>query len=382
MYANNVRFDGIPYPGEVTADGQLLIGSTASPNIRVNTLTAGSGIGITNGPGTIQISSASGGMAYLQVSIDTVMSVNTCYTPIGGVALNFTLPSTPVLGDVVEIISQNTQWNLVGPELTVVAIGARTAKLSPLGGFYISPITITDSLTLRFTGTETDKLGNVYNVWTAEGSIGNYLIVDPLGGNIAANAIDLVSSGIPIYDGLGYFTSTTTTQYAPLVGDASNAITSIGPLTDGQLLIGSTGNNPSASTLTAGTNIGITNASGSVTINVQGLTNLTTWKTITADQTAVVGEGYFCNKAGLLSLSLPASSAVGDVIEVANINTALGVTITQGANQEIFFGSGHSTNGAAGSYSSTDVGDCLKLVCRTANLEWQLVSNEGNWTPA
>jgi hypothetical protein len=117
-------------------------------------------------------------------------------------------------------------------------------------------------------------------------------------------------------------------------------------------------------------------------LGVQTLNNITTWKTITADQTAVVGEGYFCNKAGLLSLALPATSAVGDVIEVANINTALGVTITQGANQEIFFGSGHSTNGVAGSYSSTALGDCLKLVCRVANLEWQVVSSEGNWTPA
>jgi hypothetical protein len=55
MFADNVRFDGAEQPGQVTTDGQLLIGSTVAPNIRVSTLTAGSGISITNGSGTITI---------------------------------------------------------------------------------------------------------------------------------------------------------------------------------------------------------------------------------------------------------------------------------------------------------------------------------------
>jgi len=44
----------------------------------------------------------------------------------------------------------------------------------------------------------------------------------------------------------------------------------VGPLTDGQLVIGSTGNAPQAQTLTAGTGITITNAPGSVTIAATG----------------------------------------------------------------------------------------------------------------
>lgn len=56
MYADNVDFTGgSPVSAKVTTDGQLLIGATASPNIRVNTLTAGTGIAITNGAGTISI---------------------------------------------------------------------------------------------------------------------------------------------------------------------------------------------------------------------------------------------------------------------------------------------------------------------------------------
>ena len=110
------------------------------------------------------------------------------------------------------------------------------------------------------------------------------------------------------------------------------------------------------------------------------IANLPAWKVITADQTAVVGEGYFCNKAGLLSLTLPAASAVGDIIEVSNINTAIGIKIVQGAGQQIFKGVLSSTLGIGGSLTSIAIGDSLKLVCRVADTFWQVVSSEGAWT--
>ncbi len=60
LYADNVDFSGgFPVSGKVTSDGELLIGSSVAPNIRVSTLTAGSGIAITNGEGSITISSSS-----------------------------------------------------------------------------------------------------------------------------------------------------------------------------------------------------------------------------------------------------------------------------------------------------------------------------------
>ena len=55
MWADNVRFDGTGYPGAVTTDGQLLIGSTAAPNIRVGTPTGSGGITITPGAGALSI---------------------------------------------------------------------------------------------------------------------------------------------------------------------------------------------------------------------------------------------------------------------------------------------------------------------------------------
>lgn len=57
MFSDNLDFTGaIPPVGNFTANGQLAIGSTAAPHIRVNTLTPGVGVSIVNGPGTITIS--------------------------------------------------------------------------------------------------------------------------------------------------------------------------------------------------------------------------------------------------------------------------------------------------------------------------------------
>lgn len=64
MFADNVDFTGSSVSSgsaKVLLNGQLLIGSTVAPHIRVATLTAGSNITITNGNGTIQIASSGGG---------------------------------------------------------------------------------------------------------------------------------------------------------------------------------------------------------------------------------------------------------------------------------------------------------------------------------
>lgn len=62
LFADNVDFSGgvVPQP-QITLNGQLLIGSTALPHIRTNTLTAGSGISITNGAGSITIATTGAG---------------------------------------------------------------------------------------------------------------------------------------------------------------------------------------------------------------------------------------------------------------------------------------------------------------------------------
>src|SRR5437879_4910685 len=63
VYADNVDFRGVqPVVGQITTNGQLLIGSTASPNIRAGSLaSAGGTITITTGAGTINLEAAGAG---------------------------------------------------------------------------------------------------------------------------------------------------------------------------------------------------------------------------------------------------------------------------------------------------------------------------------
>ncbi len=193
------------------------------------------------------------------------------------------------------------------------------------------------------------------------------------------NAINLNGTGIAKYDGAGTFSAITVTNHSVLIGAASNGITSLA-LTNGQLAIGNTGNDPSAATLTAGAGVTITNGAGSITIS-SGTGGLT-WSVITVDQTVVVGNGYICNKAGLLTLTLPASPAVGDMFAVTGINTALGWKIGQPATQQIFMGTSSTTVGTGGSLASINIRDSLVLVCVVAGTAavWNVIDSMGNIT--
>lgn len=105
-----------------------------------------------------------------------------------------------------------------------------------------------------------------------------------------------------------------------------------------------------------------------------------TWSIITADQTASTNNGYICNKASALVLTLPTASSVGDYLRVTGINTALGWKIAQAASQQIFFGTSTTTSGTSGSLQSSATRDAIELVCLTANLTWQVLSSIGNIT--
>jgi hypothetical protein len=162
------------------------------------------------------------------------------------------------------------------------------------------------------------------------------------------------------------------------VGGASNAITSIA-LTNGQLAIGSTGADPSAATLTAGTGVTITNGAGSITVNAAG--GGLTWTVVTGTtQAAAVNNGYIANNAGLVTVTLPSTSAVGDTVAVTGINNATGWKVAQNAGNQIFFGTASSTSGTGGSLASTNTRDVVYLVCMVANGAWNVVGSIGNIT--
>lgn len=81
---------------------------------------------------------------------------------------------------------------------------------------------------------------------------------------------------------------TGTTNHAIQLGNASGSLTSLGVATNGQLPIGSTGADPILATLTAGNNITITNGAGSITIDANGGGELAITALTSADSTYTV----------------------------------------------------------------------------------------------
>jgi hypothetical protein len=124
----------------------------------------------------------------------------------------------------------------------------------------------------------------------------------------------------------------------------------------------------SASTSGAGSTVTITSTGGGLTwteITVVGPTSM------------AVDNGYVANNAAQVGLLLPLTAAFGSVIQVVN-EGAGGWQITQNAGQQILIGASSSTVGVGGNITSTGVGDCIAMVCITANTTWRVFSSNGN----
>jgi hypothetical protein len=170
----------------------------------------------------------------------------------------------------------------------------------------------------------------------------------------------------------------TLTAHSIISGNGDADVAMLGPLTDGQLLIGSTGNAPAAATLTAGAGISIANAAGSIT-----LSTLTTFNWLAVPGVAVnpmvAGTGYLVENAALTTFTLPAVAAKFDEFEIVGLG-ATGWTIAQNAGQTIHLLSSNTTVGVAGSLASTHFRDRIRIMCVVANTEFTVRSSIGTFT--
>lgn len=164
----------------------------------------------------------------------------------------------------------------------------------------------------------------------------------------------------------------TLTQHGVLLGEAAGTIVATAALTNGQLLIGSTGADPVPASLTAGANVTITPGAGTLTIAATAATPVFSNVTGTS-QTMAAGGQYLANNSGLVTFTLPATAAVGTVMLIASAGANIGGwTVAQGTGQSVQVGNVVSTAGATGSVSSTSSsgGDSLEIVCTVANTTW------------
>jgi hypothetical protein len=134
-------------------------------------------------------------------------------------------------------------------------------------------VSVTNKNTLNFKGIK--SLDGLLTVATASNNI--TLQVNPANINLALcnNATSLfvtgpvsltsgISGTLPVANGgTGLATLTANSLF---VGNGTSALTALGVATNGQIPIGRTGLSPVLATLTAGTNVTVTNGSGSISI--------------------------------------------------------------------------------------------------------------------
>lgn len=203
----------------------------------------------------------------------------------------------------------------------------------------------------------------------------------------ATSGIPLVSQGAasnPAYStavvaGGGTSSTSFNINGAVISGATTTSALTALTLADGQLVIGSTGVSPVASTLTPGSGISITNGAGSITIATSG--GGTSWVDVTGTtQTVAVNTSYLSNNAGAVTFTLPATATLGDVFRIAGVQGSW--SLAQNANQQVLIGNAATTVGVGGSLSSTNAGDCIQLVATNtgASTVWRVISSMGNIT--
>ena len=160
----------------------------------------------------------------------------------------------------------------------------------------------------------------------------------------------------------------TTANSAMLYTNSTGVPAFSASMTNGQVMVGSTGASPAPATLTAGTGVTITNAAASITVSATG--GGMTWTEVTGtSHSMAIDSGYIANNGSLVTLTLPSTAAVGTAISVIG-KGAGGWLIAQNTGQSIRISGSTTTVGVGGSLASNTAGDSINLICTTANTVW------------
>jgi len=169
------------------------------------------------------------------------------------------------------------------------------------------------------------------------------------------------------YNNAGSFGGVTGANSATLVTTSAGVPAMTASMTNGQILIGSTGATPVPATLTAGAGISIAESAGGITI--AGTGSGIGWTEVTGTtQAGAADSGYVINNAGVVTVTLPATAAFGTIISIVG-KGAGGWKIDHGTGQNIQVGAS-STTPTTGSVASTNQFDSIDLICTTADTTW------------
>ena len=368
LYGDNVDFSGAAIPAPtMVADGQLLIGSTALPNIRVGTLTAGTGVSITNASGSITIGLSGSGVAVEHLTGNTGGVLNpdgsNNFTTIGAGSITIAGVGSTLTTQLTGLTNHAIQIGAGTATLTQLATTATAGQVLQSAGAAADPAYSTATYPSVATGTGT--------ILRADGT--NWVATTSTYPNTNAVSTLLYASSSNVMGALA------TTNRAALSTNSTGVPTWLA-LTDGQLVVGSSAGSPAAASITstAGT-IAVTLGSNTINLEVTGAG--VSWTDVTgATQAMSVENGYITDRGAGVVYTLPATAALGsEIIVVGKLGLA---TITPNILQQILIGSASGTVGVTGTAVSTNVGDCITLIATTsgASTVWRAINFVGNWT--
>jgi hypothetical protein len=221
--------------------------------------------------------------------------------------------------------------------------------------------------------------------------------------NININSL----GGFPLNVAKGGTGATSLVANGILIGNGTSAISAVSTGTNGQLLIGATGSFPGFATLNLSGGLTQTLGVRSLTLTASPITFVGTGIAISGNPASLgdtvylnvlgggitwvdakepkqdieVNKGYITVLKEQQLFFLPEKAVQGDVFWITGDaeNNVEGWQILQRDGQQIFFGKAYTTQGPAGSITSTSPVDTVYAVCIKEN-RWNIITCIGNVT--
>lgn len=172
-----------------------------------------------------------------------------------------------------------------------------------------------------------------------------------------------LASNLLYSNGANTITGLATANSATLITNPTGVPAWTASMTNGQVLIGSTGATPTLGVLNAGAGISILNGAGSITILSGGLGS---WLAAPATPVpAVVNTGYYVTDAAQVTFTLPVTAPAGSIVAIVG-NGAGGWILKPGAGQTVKV----LAASAGTSITSAEQYDCIEVICTVADTTW------------